>query len=369
MLVRNNYNECLTNLACSIRKYFGLDYKNNTLEYIDKLLEEKKPKNVICILFDGMGSNIIDRTLSKDSFFRKNRLKNITTVFPATTTAATTSMRTGLNPCEHGWLGWNTYIKPIDKVITLFRNCEYDKEEISEEFLNVKNLLVNTTISEEINNDGKYSAVELFPFGENMYSDLDDMIFRIKSEVVSSGKKFIYVYDDEPDGSMHEYGCDSEIAKTLISDRNSKIEKLCDELEDSIVIVVADHGHLNCEYLYLDDHNDLLDTLERVPSLEQRTISFKVKSDCFDTFEKLFSKYYGEHFKLYKKSDVIDSELFGSGEHNSLFVDAIGDYIAIAEDSNKCLGYKDGTIFLSNHAGYTDDEIYIPLIIVDKCDK
>jgi len=29
MKVKNNYNECLTNLACSIRKYFGLDYKHN----------------------------------------------------------------------------------------------------------------------------------------------------------------------------------------------------------------------------------------------------------------------------------------------------------------------------------------------------
>lgn len=63
MLVKNNYKECLTNLTCSIRKYFELDYKHNTLDYIDKLLEEKQPKNVVVILFDGMGSRILDRTL------------------------------------------------------------------------------------------------------------------------------------------------------------------------------------------------------------------------------------------------------------------------------------------------------------------
>lgn len=54
MQVRNNYNECLTNLACSIRKYFDLPYNHNTLEYVDKLLNEKKPKNVVTILCDGM---------------------------------------------------------------------------------------------------------------------------------------------------------------------------------------------------------------------------------------------------------------------------------------------------------------------------
>lgn len=124
MIVKNNYRECLTNLACSIRKYFGLDYKHNTLSYIDSLLEEYKPKNVVTILCDGMGSNIPDRTLSEKSFFIRNRLKSITTVFPATTVAATTSMMTGLNPVESGMLGWDMYFKDIDKTITTFFGSE-----------------------------------------------------------------------------------------------------------------------------------------------------------------------------------------------------------------------------------------------------
>ena len=61
MVVRNNYNECLTNLACSVRKYFGLEYHHNTLPYIDEILERDKPKNVIVILFDGMGSRILEQ--------------------------------------------------------------------------------------------------------------------------------------------------------------------------------------------------------------------------------------------------------------------------------------------------------------------
>ena len=102
MKIKNNYNECLTNLACSIAKYFGASYKHNTIGYIDKLLEEKSPKNVVTILLDGMGTSILDKHLLNDSFFMKHKIKDITSVFPATTVAATTSMRTGLNPCETG---------------------------------------------------------------------------------------------------------------------------------------------------------------------------------------------------------------------------------------------------------------------------
>ena len=58
MIVRNNYDECLTNLACSIRKYFELEYTHKTLPYIDELLEKEKPENVVIILYDGMGSRL-----------------------------------------------------------------------------------------------------------------------------------------------------------------------------------------------------------------------------------------------------------------------------------------------------------------------
>ena len=105
MNIKINYNECLTNLSCSIRKYYGLDYKHNTLDYIDKLLEQKSPENVVLILFDGMGSKILDRVLDNDSFLIQNKYKDITSVFPTTTTTATTSVLTGLDPVGHGWLG------------------------------------------------------------------------------------------------------------------------------------------------------------------------------------------------------------------------------------------------------------------------
>ena len=84
MEVKNDYNETLTNLACSIRKYFELDYKHKTLDYRDKILKEKKPKNVVTILFDGMGSNIIDKIQKPFEIKNSERLlKNAIEVFSA----------------------------------------------------------------------------------------------------------------------------------------------------------------------------------------------------------------------------------------------------------------------------------------------
>lgn len=366
MIVKNNYNECITNLACSIEKYFELTPKHNTLSYIDKLLEQQKPENVIVILLDGLGSKILNRTLSDDSFLKKHLYKEITTVFPATTTAATTSMQTGLNPAEHGWLGWNTYIEPIDKTITLFMNTEKGKDEIDEDFLAVKHKLASETITDQINKIGKYRSVELFPFGENPYDDLDDMLNKIKEETTKKSRKYIYAYDTEPDHTMHDLGPDAKEVRELIKLRNNSIEKLCKSLSDSIVFIIADHGHKVVEPIYLTEYKNLLNMLERTTSIEQRAVSFKVKPEEQENFIVEFNKNFANDFKLYSKEEVLESELFGDGKKNELFEPALGDFIAIAEDSNKCIITAGDTELYSQHAGYSAEEIYIPLIVVDK---
>ena len=90
-----NYEDSIVNLACSIRKYFGLKNNNKTLEDVDKLLEERKPRNVVVILYDGMGANLIKRILP-NSFLAKKTVRKISSVAPATTIASTTSMLTGM---------------------------------------------------------------------------------------------------------------------------------------------------------------------------------------------------------------------------------------------------------------------------------
>ncbi len=357
--MKNNYNECLTNLACSVQKYFGLAPKHNTLPFLDEILEREKPKKVVLVLLDGMGANILERTLPENSFFRQNLVRNLTSVFPATTTAATTSVRTGLNPVEHGWLGWNMYIKPIDKIITLFLNSEKGKDgEICEDFLGVKDKLVSNTIVDEMNENGNCAA-EFFPFGENAYKNLDDMIEKVKA----SSSQYVYAYDDEPDHTMHDFGPDDNRVKDLILERNDKIEKLCSELKDTLVIVTADHGHLKIEHVFLKNYPEFLDLLERTTSLEQRAVSFKVKSGKNAEFEKAFSELFGKDFRLYKKSEVIESGLFGDGNPNEFFEDAIGDYLAVAENSNKALVAEGEEVLVSHHAGCSDDEVLVPLIV------
>ena len=254
MIVKNDYNECITNLVCSISKYFNIDYSHNTLSYVDDILNEYKPKNVVLLLFDGMGSNIIDRVLDKNAFLIKNKYKAIYSVFPATTVAATTSVLTGLNPVETGMLGWDMYYKDIDKTITVFTSALKEDElgrplEEAKEYN--KKHMITKPISERINEKGVDKGYYVSKFGTEKVETIDELFDTVENICNKDGKKYIYGYYKDPDSLMHEFGCDSNEAIDCINDINKRVEELSNKLENTIIFVIADHGHYNVEDIYL----------------------------------------------------------------------------------------------------------------------
>lgn len=358
-----NYNECITNLSNSILKHFNLKTYHNTLPFIDEILS-KDYKNVIVVLCDGMGSILLDEVLDKNSFLIKNRIKTITSVYPPTTTAATTSMLSGLNPNEHGWLGWDLYFKKEDKVITMFLNS-LKGTNIPAENYNV----ARTTFPYEniINKIGeKYESYGLLSFKNEEYKDLKNQVEKIIELSKNPNKKFIYSYYDNPDSLLHEYGIDNKKVKDEFKNINDTLEYLCDNVEDSVVIILADHGHINTDYYFLEDYPSINNLLERVTSIEPRTVSFKVKEDKLHEFKNEFNKNFKDEFLLMDKDEVIESKIFGIGENNVHFEESIGDFIAFSKSNKSILDYREENPFKSLHAGLLDREMLIPIIVKEK---
>ena len=358
-----NYNNCLTNVTNSILKYFDIKPYHNTLSELDNVLKKKNYKNVLLLLYDGMGTKLLEKNLESTDFLRIHMEKNIDSVFPPTTTASTTSVLSGLNPIEHGWLGWDLYFREIDEVVTMFLNTKKDTDEkVSKEDISKKYYSYSSII--DLINE-KYKAYQLMPFGEGAYHDLDEMNKKIVELSREDGKKFIYAYCDEPDHTMHEIGTDANETIRLFQKINKSTQMLCNSLENTLVIVVADHGHLNCEGITLSEYPDIFNLLSKDISIESRACNFFIRDGKQDEFENLFRKYFGNDFYLYSKKDVLEKKIFGIGNEHEKFQDSLGDYLAIAI-SNKYFRYNENSVNLvSMHAGITEDEVMVPLIIFD----
>ncbi|MDD4187332.1 MAG: alkaline phosphatase family protein [Bacilli bacterium] len=362
--IAQNYNNCLVNLSNSILKYYGIQTYHNTLYQLDKYLENNY-KNVIIILYDGLGNNLIE----KGSFLDQNKIVDITSVFPATTTAATTSIITGLTPAEHCWLGWNNYIKSVNEIVTMYWNVIKDTDIQVANYNVSKNEFPYTTILELINNTKKAKAYCISPFDGIYYNqnNIDEMYEKIIELCSLSEKKFIYAYCNEPDNLMHQLSPkDNEVIK-LIKNLDDKTEKLCKKLEDTLIIITADHGHITIKgYIVLEDYPVLKNMLFRKTSIEPRATNFFVKKEMVDKFKEEFNKLFSDDFILFSKQEVIEQKLFGDGNPHKSFESCLGDYLAVAISDKAIVDDYSSTSFKGMHAGITDFEILVPLIVVDK---
>ena len=84
-----DYENSILNLINSILHYYHVETKYNGIDILDQKLE-KKYKNIVLIILDGMGENILN-TISPNGFFKKHQERKITSVYPSTTTAAMTT--------------------------------------------------------------------------------------------------------------------------------------------------------------------------------------------------------------------------------------------------------------------------------------
>lgn len=360
-LMYPDYLDTQLGIISGFRKNFGYDIKYPVIDGVF----DKYYKKMIILILDGFGTNILMNNLDDNSFLRKNYLKSIHSIYPSTTAASTTSMKTGLSPYVTGWTGWENYFKEIDKNIILFTGKNF--------------------VTDEPTGISGYSKMPYKPF----YSDMDKVkgytvepdfkkdnrtIDDILNQSLEYNKKdelqVQYVYYDEPDHLMHEIGPYDLKVKKMVNEFDKKIEAYANKLSnDTILVITADHGHREVKPIHIYDNKILNEFLERRPSNDARSITFKVKNGKEKEFENMFNILFKDYFKLFKTKDAIDMGFFGLKDdiRHERIDDFLADYIAVAIN-DRYFNYKGipDFIFKSHHAGITKDEMSVPLIVIRK---
>lgn len=364
--MKPDYNNSILNISNSILKHYGAANHHNTLPLVDKLLEQKY-KNVVLLVMDGMGVNVLEKHLPGDSFLRLNKEVDISSVYPCTTTAALTSIQSGKTPIEHGWIGWSNYFKEVDKCVDLFTNNESGMETAvcSENIAN--KYLAFDSIFSQLENKVKTMAVS--PFTEYFANTMEGICEHVKNLCVKDGKKFIYAYHYRPDYDMHELGVSNDEISKLMIKYNAMLEKLANSLKDTLLLITADHGMIDVTMECIEDYPQLSSQLKRHICVEPRCCSFYVRDEFVTTFPKEFKETFADKFILYTHDEFINSNLLGYGEIHYKVKDFVGDYVAIAV-SDVALWYRDvngvGKNFKGAHAGLTKEEMIVPLIVIER---
>lgn len=352
------------NISATLAEFLNAPNKNKTLPILKDELN-KDYKNIVFICLDGLGINPLKKNLKRKDFLRKNIVQTLTSIFPSTTTNATTSLATNKLPLEHGWLGWSLHFKDINRNIDIYLGTDSQTGEI----VDYKYKIADNGDCYFDNVKSDYNITAILPAyvktkTENkiVVENEFEMIDQIRKVCNSSGKQFIYAYSPEPDSTMHQFGVTSIEAKEKINLINKKIEQLYNEVDDTLIIITADHGQIDVKgYLEFYKDKELNAMLECVPFLDARTPAFIVKKGFELEFELKFNKKYGKDFHICKTKDLLEQNYFGSeGEYGYL----LGDYIAIGTYTHKqFVSYESMPRFKGHHTSLTE-EMLVPLILL-----
>lgn len=375
-----DYNHSILNLINSILKYYDVKTEHNSLVNLDHKLKEKY-NNVVFIILDGMGEHILNK-ISPNGYFNKNKIDCITSVYPSTTTAALTTYYSGKPPYETGWIAWSQYFKEYGRAIDMLSHKESYKRDslecasidVFESVVNYKSIFFRI---EEISNNVK--AYEVTPSYSDKRSNrsiradsIDEIIENIQMLCSNRDKKFILAYCDNPDGLLHKYGTTSDEVKSFLLETENKIKKMYEMLpDDTILIISADHGHKDIEKVYtLLDYPEILECLILPPSLESRVITFWVKEEMKEEFEKRFNSIFEGEFLLLKKEEFLEKNFLGYGKKHPKIDDFIGNYMALSISSSiirlETFLAEGKKVKKSTHCGLTKEEMEVPLIVLEK---
>lgn len=281
---------------------------------------------------------------------------------------------------KHGWIGWSQYFKEYGRAIDVLPNRDsYTGEIYKDAKIDVQDLINYESVYEQIEKASKdVKAYEINPSHctsrskRNTNADTIDILCDFIEPICkNTDKNFILAYSNNPDGLLHQYGCQSDEVKEFVLDTENKIENLYNKLKDTntLLIVSADHGHKDIEKAYdILDMEDIQDCLILPPSLESRCTAFLVKEEKKIEFEQVFKERFGKDFILYTKEEFLEKNMLGFGNKHKKIDDFIGNYIAL---SIRGASFKLGTHLStekiekkSTHCGLSCEEMEVPLIII-----
>jgi arylsulfatase A-like enzyme len=134
---------------------------------------------------------------------------------------------------------------------------------------------------------------------------------------------------------------------------------------DTLVVLTADHGFIDCPAGESVDLPAALAGMLRFPLCGERRIAFCHVHDPKAFVEKAASLL-GNRADVRRSQDLLDEGWFGPGRAHPHFTERIGDVALVMKGRGTVKDWVTGEprhLHISDHGGASDDEMNIPLVV------
>ena len=368
----------LVNLVASIVAARGGNALHSPLKNL-RHQELQVARNVVLLLFDGLGDNYLMRRGAGGALASRRRA-SMTSVFPSTTASAITTSYTGCTPLEHGLTGWFTYFGEAGCVAAAlpFRS-RGDMLPLARRGVTPEQIYVSPSLFEGLPArsivvthkdiiDSEYNARHCRGAERIAYDTLDELVERIEAAVKSGAeRKFIYSYWPVYDMLSHRFGSQSAEAFAALEAVDAAFEALIARLSgtESIVIATADHGFIDVPPEESLELPAFLASELRFPLCGERRVVY-----CHVHQPKAFMEkakdWLGERADVMPSRALQDEGWFGPGTPHPRFAERIGDVALVMRGRYTVKDWTAGEarhLHIGNHGGTHEDEMLIPLVM------
>ncbi len=310
-------------------------------------------RKILFILVDGLRADL----------FKSNY--KLTSVFPSTTAAALTSIKTGLTPREHGLIEWYIYCEKVKDVIAslpMIRRDTGEKVNLKRSDLFNGKVLFNDLLKhgfsyyhflpEEIV-DTTYSKASKKRIGYISFGDLTAQI----EERMRKEDGLFHVYIPYIDTVEHIYGFSSksngysvEFIKLWLKFLQKKLQGI-----KYTLVLTADHGQVERKKFVNLSKLKIFKNIRYLTGSPRDLFLFvKKKKETYEYLKRKLKNY----ADVFYSEEILD--LMGIGRINKKTRIRIGDIAILPKDS---VFVWDKKKYIGFHGGISKEEVEIPLLI------
>ena len=360
-------------------------------------LEEFGPgaKQIVLALVDGLSFDRFVKLLDGPGRFLRpwvdrGLLAPVTSVVPATTSTALTTLWTGRSPAEHGILGYEILLQEyglVANMVTLSPASFEQAGHLEKAGFSPEQALPVPTLGTHLATDGievhaflpaglrqnglsrmHYSDVAAHGFGS-----VSDLWLAVRDLIRQPPplRRLVWVYYGELDTLSHRYGPDSDQVQAeacgfLRSLNDHFVAQVSGETtRDVLVILTSDHGQIatppNPHY-DLERHPSFTRRLHLLPTGENRLAYLHSRPGQTQAVIECVERTWPGAFRLMSSGHALRAGLFGPGKPDGDALSRLGDAILSAQGQAYLWWARKPNTLLGRHGGLSRDEVLVPLL-------
>jgi len=379
--------DCVTNLLQSLLAYFGADHGAVLREHAALAAALGGRRKIVLLILDGLGWRNLERAVAARPIIGEQLAgalrMPLTSVFPSTTSAAMTSLLYGLQPCEHGVIGFLMYLPRYGRVFNMlnFHSPDAENADLLSLGFRPDAYVGRANILRRLADVGVLArGYTLLPYVSSglsgliyagtrphAYVALGDLLAAALGQLPAALPQLHLLYWSSLDTIAHASGAGSdgyhrELQVLVTTLRDQVIAALDD---DTALLVCADHGHIDGddgEAINLSAHPELTRLFRVPPAGEGRATRLFLKPGTISEATHCLREIGGMTVLTRDQGRA----LLGDAPPRADLDDSLGDLLVLPHGSRRTLyAYqpRPHTAMIGRHGGLSPDEMIVPLLV------